>query len=132
MSRFVSNLAPDDDHPFFGMIPGSWTLNLWATILTGCGHHQAHLHDPYWLSGTYYVQVPASCRPADSTRAGWIEFDGFTRLPGLAEHTALVRRVAPIEGLLVMFPSYVMHQTVQFDGDDTRTGLSFDIAPRGG
>lgn len=129
LDAFIAGLARDPDHPFFGAIPEKTTLNLWATILTGSGHHPSHLHERNWLGGTYYVRVPAACRADDPSHAGWIEFDGFTQLPGLDEHRNLVRRVTPVEGLLVLFPAYLMHQTAAFEGDDMRIGLSFDLVP---
>lgn len=61
--------------------------------------------------------------------AGAIEFDGFTDLPGLERHGDLVKRVVPVEGLLVLFPAYMLHGTLPFTDDDTRIGLSFDVTP---
>ncbi len=126
---FVAGLEPDPEHPLLGNIPARRRLELWATILTGGGHHPSHIHESKWLSGTYYVRMPASCRADDPTRAGWIEFDGFSHLPGLDRHAALINRVTPRDGLLALFPAYMMHQTAAFTSDDMRIGLSFDIVP---
>ncbi len=129
LAAFVAGLPRDPDHPFLGAVPERTTLNLWATILTGSGHHPSHLHERNWLGGTYYVRVPVACRADEPNHAGWIEFDGFSHLPGLEKYREMVRRVAPVEGLLVLFPAYLMHQTASFEGDDMRIGLSFDVTP---
>ncbi len=39
-----------------------------------------------------------------------------------------VRLVEPRPGLLVLFPSYFLHETVPFTGEDTRISLAFDVA----
>jgi tetratricopeptide (TPR) repeat protein len=128
VADFIANMPREPDHPLYGMAPENMTLKLWATILTGSGHHPSHLHEGTWLSGTYYVRVPKAANNQD--HAGWIAFDGFSHLPGFEQNgEKLVRRVEPEEGLLVLFPSYAFHETVAFEGDDTRIGLSFDFIP---
>ena len=90
-------------------------------------------HPGNWLSGVYYAKIPGGARkpPEDSGDvAGGLVFDGFTDLPGLSGYRHLVRRITPLEGLMVVFPSYYMHATVPFSDDDTRISLAFDIAPR--
>lgn len=127
IARFKAGLTVDPGHPFFGNIPNDYAINLWATVLNGGGHHPPHHHEGNWLSGVYYAKVP---RPAaGEDHAGWIVFDGITNLPGMAGHGNFVRQVEPVEGLLVFFPSYFMHNTVPLSGDDTRISLAFDIAP---
>ncbi|MEO8925573.1 MAG: putative 2OG-Fe(II) oxygenase [Caulobacteraceae bacterium] len=37
--------------------------------------------------------------------------------------------VKPEPGLLVLFPSYMWHGTVQFSGDQPRLTIAFDVAP---
>ncbi len=129
IERFKAGLTGDPGHPFFGNIPDGYAINLWATVLGGGGHHPPHHHEGNWLSGVYYARVPRSVSAAGEEQAGWIVFDGFTHLPGMAGHENFVRRVEPVEGLLVLFPSYFMHATVPFTGDDTRVSLAFDLAP---
>jgi uncharacterized protein (TIGR02466 family) len=129
IDRYRRELVRDPAHPFFGNIPERFSIRLWTTILNAGGHHPPHHHEHNWLSGVYYAKVPKAVDPKGPERAGWIEFDGFTDLPGLAGYQRYVRRVAPAEGLLVLFPSYFMHNTVPFEGEDTRISLAFDIAP---
>ncbi len=129
IERFKAALTGDPDHPFFGNIPDDTAINLWATVLNGGGYHPPHHHEGNWLSGVYYAKVPRPAKAAGEDHAGWIVFDGFTQLPGMAGQENLVRRVEPVEGLLVLFPSYFMHATVPFSGDDSRISLAFDIAP---
>ena len=132
---FKEGLARDPEHPFFGAVPEDYEIKLWATVLNRGGYHPPHHHPGNWLSGVYYVKVPESAaepggRNGSEAFPGGLVFDGFTNLPGLSGHSDLVRRITPVEGLLVLFPSYFMHATVPFAGDDTRISLAFDVMPQ--
>jgi hypothetical protein len=37
--------------------------------------------------------------------------------------------VRPVEGLLVLFPSYLYHRTIPFEGDAPRISVAFDFVP---
>jgi hypothetical protein len=41
-----------------------------------------------------------------------------------------VRQVAPAEGLLVVFPSYLYHGTRPFSGPGERVSVAVDVMPR--
>ena len=43
-------------------------------VLESGGQQSAHIHPQAWLSGVYYVKVPASVAAADAGQEGWIEF----------------------------------------------------------
>ena len=56
-------------------------------------------------------------------------------LPFPSRLPAPVLRVRPVEGLLVLFPSYFYHRTIPFGGDGpfdsggTRISVAFDFVP---
>ena len=127
LGRFAKALTADPGHPFLGAIPERFKIKLWATVLNSGGYHQPHNHEHAWLSGVYYAKVPRSTRDGGA-EAGWIKFDGFTRYPHLAAFRDKVRLIEPKPGLLVLFPSYFLHETVPFTGEDTRISLAFDVA----
>ena len=41
-----------------------------------------------------------------------------------------VRRIRPQEGRLVLFPSFVYHETVPFESQAHRISIAFDAVPR--
>ena len=126
VSAYIAALAPDPAHPFLRALPARWSLNLWATRVAAQGRIDTHLHAGSWLSGAYYVELPPALGSgADS--AGWIEFGQPHRgLPQLDDSRLL--RVRPLEGVLLLFPSYVYHRTLPFEGAGERISISFDLA----
>ena len=120
-------LDADPGHPHYRRLPGDYGLNIWGTVLQESGRQLSHIHASAWLSGVYYAELPQSTG-ADG-HAGWIEFGrpGY-RLPepdGIA-----TRLVEPKVGRLVLFPSYLFHNTVPFSGTDRRISIAFDLMPR--
>lgn len=128
VTGYIHELAPDPAHPHLAAAPERWRLRAWVTILEAQGHQLPHIHPSAWLSGVYYVQLPATvkCGPADG--AGAIEFG---RPPDELVLSAEppVRLVRPEEGLLVLFPSYLYHRTLPFESDQRRISIAFDVIP---
>ena len=102
------------------VIPQMWInvnkKNDWNTI---------HSHGQYTLSGTYYVKAPKDCgqivfrdpRPVAITNGFMVNrFD-----------KGEFRKVKPIEGLLILFPSYLDHFVEPSNADEDRISISFDI-----
>lgn len=113
-------------HPFAATRPREWRLNLWATRVPAQGIIDTHIHEASWLSGAYYVELPPGMSRGDP-HAGWIEFGRPHRgLPSIVE-SELVRR-EPKVGRLLLFPSYVHHRTLPFEGEGERISISFDLA----
>ena len=116
-------------HPHIDGTPRGYALDVWGNILRAQGHQDGHIHNLGWLSGVYYVEMPDVLREDDPAHEGWIEFN----LPGYGipdRGTATVHRVCPQPGMIVLFPSYVWHRTVPFDGDGERISVAFDLHPR--
>lgn len=124
---FIAGLVDDPRHPFLRAVPrGAYTLNLWATRVAAQGVIDTHLHEESWLSGAYYVELPPALEADD--HAGWIEFGRPHR--GLPEPPAdTLRCLRPDVGLLLLFPSYLYHRTLPFDGGGERISISFDLTP---
>lgn len=100
-------------------ISGSWSVQLQPG-----GFHIDHVHPRGWLSSAYYVALPDVSD--SSSRAGWLKFgEPGMRIPGCGpEHF-----VQPVEGLLVLFPSYMWHGTVAFAAGRPRLTAAFDVLP---
>ncbi len=126
---YRDSLTQDSNHPFYARIPNKYRLTLIASILKANGKHPPHIHESSWLSGVYYVRIPAVVNESSKEQAGWLEFgkpdyalpDGFT-----PEVTA----IKPEEGTVLFFPSYFFHGTIPFTGSEERIGIAFDVYPQ--
>jgi len=115
--------------PYLSRPVRDWRLHSWGTILGESGHQDAHIHRSAWLSGVYYVRVPPSVCAADLDRAGWIEF-GHPPAQYPVQGWYPLETVRPIEGMLLLFPSYLYHRTVPLAGSDVRISVAFDVLPQ--
>lgn len=113
-------------HPVMACATQRWTLRAWGTLLTAGGVQEPHIHPLGWLSGVYYVQVPADMGDGES---GWLEFGTPPERYSRRSKPEL-RRVEPREGRLVIFPSYFHHRTLPFGCPGTRISMAFDAMPR--
>lgn len=100
-------------------------ISAWSIRLPSSGFHIDHVHPEGWLSSACHLRMPeiASKEP----RAGWLKFGepGVPTSPKLAaEHF-----IEPKAGVLVIFPSYMWHGTVPFEGKTTRLTVAVDISP---
>lgn len=103
--------------------------SFWVNLLTGGGHHSAHIHPHSVISGTFYVEVPQG--------SGAIRFED-PRLPLMM--AAPQRRkdarddlspfitVEPRSGLLLMWESWLRHEVLPGTGRGERLSISFNFA----
>ena len=124
----MAKLPDDPAHPFLRRkatrldFSGSWSVRL-----KGGGFHVPHFHNLGWMSSAYYARLPQASAAAHERHEGWIQFGRPPEMFGL---DLPPRRVAePRPGRLVLFPSYLWHGTIPFDGDDRLTA-AFDYIPR--
>ncbi|MFQ5784221.1 MAG: tetratricopeptide repeat protein [Alphaproteobacteria bacterium] len=129
VADYLAAHPADPGHPFLAHPPARWRLNVWATVLGAQGHQAAHIHPAGWLSGVYYVRLPAAVA-ADDDDAGWIEFGGHDPASKLTVEPER-RLYRPEEGLMLLFPSYFFHRTVPFESDEARISIAFDVLPLG-
>ena len=108
------------------MLPATdrWTLRIWATVLQAGGRQTPHFHPGAWLSGVYYLQLPA-----DLGTAGGLEF-GAPPSHLSVKSMPNVFPLTPREGRLVLFPSYLYHGTQTFDSRQSRISMAFDVVPK--
>lgn len=124
MSRLRSTLP---DHPYVRGLPTRYRLATWAVVLRAAGHQGPHFHPDGYISGVYYVHLPATMR-GGADHAGWIEFGRTGEAIGNREDP-LIELVQPEEGTLLLFPSYFYHRTIPFQGEEPRISLAFDVLP---
>ena len=125
VSYYRENLG---DHPITARTADAPVLRAWGTVLSDGGYQAPHMHPLAWLSGVYYVRVPADMTQTDS-RAGWIEFGAPPEDFGVASEPEL-HNIQPKEGRLLLFPSWFFHRTRPFDANVSRISIAFDLVPK--
>jgi pentatricopeptide repeat protein len=123
----------DPDHPFVRGAPKRFHLDLWAVKMASGGKMLPHIHADGWLSGVYYVDVPAVVNDPAAGEAGWLKV-GTPRADIRLTREPITRTVKPEPGLIVTFPSYLWHDTIPLPATNTeqRLCLAFDLHPRKG
>jgi tetratricopeptide (TPR) repeat protein len=131
--EFIDSLPDDKTHPL--LVRKSRNLDFsgsWSVKLKPQGFHVNHVHPQGWLSSCFYVNVPDfSTFPQQNIHAGAIKFGESPLHLGAKEKIG--RIVQPTPGLVALFPSYMWHGTIPFDGgiDDFRLTAPCDIVPVG-
>jgi Flp pilus assembly protein TadD len=126
---YLGSLGRSADHPFAARNNGAAQLAAaWSVRLHRGGFHVNHYHNEGWISSAYYVQVPEEVHD-EGLKSGWLKLGE----PRFATPGAGVGcYVRPVEGQLVLFPSYMWHGTTVIHGPQPRTAVSFDAVPAGG
>lgn len=123
--RHLAHLGTGDD-PVRRRNTGDYALaGCWSVLLFPGGHHAPHFHPKGWLSSACHIDLPPAIQTGTE---GWLgfgapPFEGVVPLP-------IQHREKPAPGRLVLFPSYMWHQTEPFSGDQTRLTVAFDVIPR--
>jgi uncharacterized protein (TIGR02466 family) len=99
----------------------------WANVNAPGAAHRMHAHPNNFLSGTYYVKVPAG---ADSINFHDPRPQAVVLRPPVTELGAhntdqVVVRVA--EGTLLMFPAWLAHSVDANASGETRVSVSFNL-----
>ncbi|MGE0741387.1 MAG: tetratricopeptide repeat protein [Hyphomonadaceae bacterium] len=122
---YISRLPSDGEHPMLRRKRERYRYaSLWSLRLMNGGWQPAHVHDRGWLSSAYYVATSPAERPRDP-HAGWLKIGEPNRPPSNCGPEA---RFEPRPGRLVLFPAYMWHGTVPFEGSE-RLSVSFDVTP---
>ncbi|MES2354014.1 MAG: putative 2OG-Fe(II) oxygenase [Pseudomonadota bacterium] len=127
IQTYLSALPKLPEHPFFAQsIPSQSHLRSWAVLMERHGYETPHIHPDGFISGVYYVRLPAVVAKDDASYSGWIEFG--TPDPVFAiRSTAPTRKVQPVAGTMLLFPSYFWHRTIPFDSAEERLSIAFDM-----
>jgi tetratricopeptide (TPR) repeat protein len=125
LREYVGALDRASPHPVDRRARANYAISgSWSVQLQPGGFHIDHVHPRGWLSSAYYVSLP-DVSDADS-RGGWLKFgEPGMRIPGVGPELF----VKPEEGMLVLFPSYMWHDTVGFDLGRPRLTAAFDVIP---
>ncbi len=102
--------------------------NMWAIINKGGAENARHHHGNSAISAAYYVRAPKNC--------GEIVFYDPRPAPVFSHPNskspnslnAMVNSISPVEGGLVLFPSYLDHSVNQNLSNNERVVISFNIS----
>jgi uncharacterized protein (TIGR02466 family) len=131
--------------------PGQQPLQLlltgvWFQIQNGAAFHDVHTHGNCSWSGVYYLQIDPPEQRAK--HAQWGAHNGVTRFyspmfpllggahmdMGNAFMQNATLDVSPQEGELILFPAFLAHKAMPYEGERERIILSFNAqihAPQG-
>jgi uncharacterized protein (TIGR02466 family) len=115
--------------------PLDWQIHGWANLNRAGDYHDPHNHPHCYLSGTYYVKIPApdgTKRQRSDLRPNHITFYD----PRTGFNMQSIKRdpyvdpeftVLPEPGLLMLWPASLMHFVHPNLSDETRVSISFNI-----
>lgn len=100
------------------------TAHAWAVVYQPGGSHEIHGHHDSAWSGVYYVNADP-----DPAAGGTIDlFD--PRATMLARHAGAGSasvRIHPYPGLMLVFPSWLLHSVAPVTGDQLRICIAFNV-----
>ncbi len=115
--------------------PIDWTLQGWSNVNRLGDYHDPHNHPYAYLSGTYYVRVPESITTEDNrsdVRPSCITFYD----PRSAVNMTAIKNdpqvepeftVSPKAGMILLWPSFLMHYVHPNLSDEPRISISFNL-----
>lgn len=99
----------------------SFRISGWAVCLESNGYQLRHTHPEARVSGVLYISLPTDMNLNDAKQGALY----FSDRPGMSNQKC--HYVTPQEGLLVMFPSYIPHETVPFTSEQKRICIAFNL-----
>ena len=94
---------------------GNLELSGWSVVLKKGGHQKRHIHPESVVSGVIYIKLPTETADEDK-KEGNLVFPSNN-----------MKMVTPKEGLAVLFPSYLPHETVPINSDEERICIAFNL-----
>jgi uncharacterized protein (TIGR02466 family) len=127
INLYINQLPDDLSHHMLRHKTKDFKLNSWATWVKGDGFIDKHIHEESWISGAYYCKTPDII--ANSKKhEGYFQY-GCIPNDIRYEIDKYEGYIKPEEGMLVIFPSYLYHQTIPHNTDEDRISIAFDLTP---
>ena len=106
--------------PFLAQIASQkniqYELSGWAVSLANGGYQKRHIHPEAIVSGVFYIKLSDESR-SDNQIQGNLSFP--------SSHCS--RMITPKEGMVVLFPSYLPHETIPLVKDHERVCIAFNL-----
>ena len=104
--------------------PQNYRISGWLVSMRTGGTLSAHMHDPGWITGSLYINVPHKENSVDGNIVVSLEDVNDEN------HHSKNRKIIDIEtGDLFLFPSSLLHYTIPFSSNENRIVLAFDMIP---
>jgi tetratricopeptide (TPR) repeat protein len=123
VGRYVAGL--EGDHPFVRARPRRASLHAWGLVFRSAGRQRVHFHPDRWATGVFYVAAPETKGDGGSIRIGVLP-----EWAGVAPPWPVLT-LKPLPGRLLIFPSFVPHDTVPTGAPGERIAIAFDVSPAG-
>ena len=94
---------------------GNPELSGWCVVLKKGGYQKRHIHPDSLVSGVIYIKLPTESAD-EQKKEGNLVFPSNN-----------MKMVTPKEGMAVLFPSYLPHETVPISSDDERICIAFNL-----
>ncbi len=106
----------------------SWKLAIWANVNRRGDYNKVHLHPGATWSGVYYVDAgdPPPAAAPDAGRLSLLDPMPAALMSFLAGLVRVTLEVAPADGLMVLFPSYLPHMVHPYAGERPRISIAFN------
>ena len=96
----------------------SLKLSGWGVILKSGGKQKKHIHPRSLISGVLYLRTPKTFNTKTQNKDGNLLFPIGDQL-----------YINPRPGLLILFPSYLPHETIPFYSTEERICIAFNYQP---
>ena len=131
--KFINLISPNINQVIKDM---QWDINsqtvkitsMWSIINTGGASNARHHHGNSAISAAYYVRAPKNCGEIVFYDPRPAPVFSHPRASGPNAFNAMVNSINPIEGGLVLFPSYLDHSVNPNLSNEERIVVSFNIS----
>ena len=108
--------------------------NMWANINPPGGYNRPHIHPNSHFSGVYYIKAPQNSGDIvfnDPRSSAHMVMPDRVKDIKPPSHLWREVRVNPLEGRLIMFPSWLWHCVDPNESNDIRISVSFNFIQKG-
>jgi len=124
---YIDKLPEQQDHFMLKHKTYDFKISSWATWVKGDGFIDKHIHEDSWISGAYYCKIPKITKSTQGHQ-GYFEYGCIPNDISLSINKEK-GYIKPQEGKLVIFPSYMYHQTIPHETNEDRISIAFDLTP---
>tara|TARA_A100000164_G_C21682307_1_gene664932 strand:+ start:199 stop:795 length:597 start_codon:yes stop_codon:yes gene_type:complete len=129
---FINHISPNINKAILDM---DWDINnqtvkisnMWAIVNIGGASNSRHHHGNCSISAAYYVKAPKNCGEIVFYDPRPAPVYSHPRANKPNTYNAMVNSINPVEGGLVLFPSYLDHSVNQNLSNEERIVISFNI-----
>jgi tetratricopeptide (TPR) repeat protein len=116
----------DSEEGFIKKWPAEYSLTAWLINMKSGGKLRPHMHENGWISGSIYINVPPKLTPDSGSLVVCIDDQDYL-VDGKTQHEKIIDVTT---GSLCLFPASLLHYTIQFESDEERIVLAFDVVPK--